>query len=205
MAQENISPLRARRSIFHVFLGILVLYLAINLYSEIRWILFCVLFFGILLSLFSLRFRLPFIYFMLKKFEKPRYIKKFPGKGVLFFVAGSLLVLKLFPKTIALASIAILTFSDPSAKLFGLLIGRKRYKKPFNTLKKVEGTVIGIAVGFFAASFFVPFAEALIASALAMFTEAITLKLGGDDVDDNIIVPLAAATAMYLVVRFLGL
>jgi dolichol kinase len=167
--------------------------------------LFTILLLGIALSLLSLRFELPFIYFMLKKFEKPKYIKKFPGKGALFFVAGSLLVLKLFPYGIALASIAITTFADPTASLSGLLFGRKNYRKPFNTFKKIEGTIIGIVAGFFAASFFVSYLRALIASTAALLTEALTLKLGGDDVDDNLIVPLVAATILYLVGKFVPL
>lgn len=198
-----ISHLRIRRIIFHLLLGIGVLYLSVNFYSHVRIILFSALVFGIILSLLSLRFKLPFVYFMLKKFEKPKYIRKFPGKGTLFFVAGSLLVLKLFSKTMAFASIAILAFADPLANLSGLLFGRKSHRKPFNTLKKIEGTIVGIVVGFIAASFFVPYAEAILAAAAAMLAEALTLKFGGDDVDDNILVPIAAAMAIYLKIRFL--
>jgi dolichol kinase len=203
--KKLISRLKIKRAAFHILLGTIILCLSINFYNKVRLILFLVLAFGIILSLLSLRFKLPFIYFMLKKFEKPRYIRKFPGKGTLFFVAGSLLVLKLFSRTMAFASIAILTFADPLASLSGLLFGRKGYKKPFKTFKKIEGTIAGIAIGFFAAAFFVPYIEAILASVAAMLAEALTLKLGGDDVDDNIIVPLAAAMAMYLVIRFLGL
>lgn len=198
-----ISPLKVRRTIFHILIGSLILALSVNYYTEVRWILFSILIMGMLLTILSLRFKLPFIYFMLKKFEKPKYIRKFPGKGALFFVAGCLLVLKIFQnsKTIAFASIAILTFADPLASLSGVVFGKRSHKKPFNTLKKIEGTLVGIAVGFFVASFFVPYIEAIAASVVAMLAEALTLRLGGDDVDDNIIVPIAAATAMYLKIR----
>lgn len=198
-----ISPLKVRRTIFHILIGSLILALSVNYYMEVRWILFSILIMGMLLTMLSLRFKLPFIYFMLKKFEKPKYIRKFPGKGALFFVAGCLLVLKIFQnsKTIAFASIAILTFADPLASLSGVVFGKRSHRKPFNTLKKIEGTLVGIAVGFFVASFFVPYIEAIAASVVAMLTEALTLRLGGDDVDDNIIVPIAAATAMYLKIR----
>lgn len=202
IVKKAISPLKLRRNIFHILLGSLILIISVNYYSEVRWVLFSVLIAGIVLSLLSLRFKLPLIYFMLKKFEKPKYIRKFPGKGALFFVAGCLLVLKIFPqKTMAFASIAILTFADPIASTSGIIFGRRSHRKPFNTLKKIEGTLVGIAVGFFVASFFVPYVEAIAASVAAMLTEALTLKLGGDDVDDNILMPIAAAMAMYLKVR----
>lgn len=199
---KGVSFLRIKRAIFHIILGTGILYLAINFASDVRWFLFLLLVFGIILSLLSLKFRLPFIYFMLKTFEKPKYIKRFPGKGTLFFVAGCLLVLKLFPYGIALASIAILTFADPIATLSGLFIGIKGYRKPFDTLKKIEGTLAGIIAGFIAASFFISYAKAAVAASVAMLAEALTLQLGGDDVDDNIIVPVVAATTLYLLSKF---
>ncbi len=199
--KKALSPLKMRRNIMHMLLGLLILYIARHYFWNVRWILFAALIVGMLVSLLSLRFKLPFVYFMLKKFEKPQYIRKFPGKGALFFIAGCLLVLKFFPKSMALASIALLTFADPIASISGLVFGRFSYRKPFNTLKKIEGTIVGFAVGFFVASFFVSYTEAIAASIAAMIAEALTLRLGGDFVDDNITVPLAAATAMYLKFR----
>jgi dolichol kinase len=197
--KKVISPLKFRRTIFHILFGSVILYFAVkNYYTGVRWMFFWVLCFGMLLSLASLRFKIPFIHFMLKKFEKPQYLKKFPGKGALFFVAGCLLVLRIFPKSMAFAAIAILTFADPLASLSGIVFGKRSHRKPFNTLKKIEGTIVGIVTGFFVASFFVPYSEAAVASVLSMLAEALTLKLGGDDVDDNIIVPVSAATAIYI-------
>jgi len=135
---------------------------------------------------------------MLKKFEIPKYIRRFPGKGALFFVAGCLLVLKLFPFSIALASIAILTYADPIAHLSGVALGRIKYRKPFNRFKKVEGSVIGMLVGWLTASLFIHWLAALLATIVAMLAEALVLKLGGDEVDDNLVVPLSAATTLYV-------
>ncbi|MFH0831845.1 MAG: hypothetical protein V1886_03195 [archaeon] len=201
----SVSFLKIKRALFHIAIGLAVLWISVNFASYVRWFLFLLLVGGILISLASLRFELPFIYFMLKIFEKPRYIRKFPGKGVLFFVAGCLLVLKLFPYGIALASIAIMTFADPAATLFGFFFGKRNHKKPFNSLKKIEGTIAGIVAGTLAALFFVSPIKALIASSLAMVAEALTLQLGGDDVDDNISVPVVAAAALHLLSRFFPL
>jgi dolichol kinase len=202
--KRAISPLKFRRSIFHIIFGTAILYSSVKYYYEgIRWILFAILVMGMLISIISLRFKIPFIHYMLKKFEKPQYIRKFPGKGALFFLAGCLLVLKIFPKTMAFAAIAILTFADPLASISGLIFGTKSHKKPFNTLKKIEGTLVGVVVGFFVALMFVSFTEALAASIGAMLAEALTIRLGGDDVDDNLVVPVAAATSMYIKVLLL--
>jgi dolichol kinase len=199
----GISPLRFRRALLHILTGSAILFLAINWYDYVKWFLFFLLIIGLFISLLSLRMRLPFIYFMLKKFEVPRYLRSFPGKGALFLIAGCLLVLKLFPYSIALASIAIITYADPAAYLFGVAFGRIKYRKPFNRLKKIEGSIFGIIIGWLAASFFVQWFAALLAAGFAMVAEALVLKLGGDNVDDNFVVPLTAATTLYLLSKVL--
>lgn len=202
LGRAGISQLRLRRAVFHVLAASIALFLAVNWYGSVKWLLFFLLVAGLLLSFLSLRFKLPFLYFMLKKFETPRYLRSFPGKGALFLVAGCLLVLKLFPYSIALASIAIISYADPVAHLSGAAFGKLRYGKPFSRLKKIEGTFLGILAGWLAASFFMPWIPALIASAVSMIAEALVLRLGGDEVDDNLVVPLTAATTLYLLSKF---
>ena len=199
---KNLSPTRKRRMVLHIVSGIIILLLANFFYEKSRWMLFAILISGILLTLLSLRFKLPFFYFMLKKFETPKYLGKFPGKGALFFVAGCLLALRLFGKEQALASIAILTFADPASHFIGVKIGKTSHKKPFNKFKKVEGTLFGIIVAFVSASFFVSYIEAFFAAAISMIAEALIIKLGGDNVDDNLIIPMASGTTMNLIARF---
>jgi len=185
------KKLELRRKILHISVGILIILSAV-LIPQIKWILFFALIFGIFLSVVSVYYELPVISFLLEKFERPYYKKVFPGKGLLFFVAGSLLVLKLFPKEIALASIAIITFSDP---LFSF--GKRVFKGIFK-LKNFKSMILGFAGGAIAAIFFVSPIKALIASFFAAITESFAIYLGADPVDDNILIPLAAGTVLYL-------
>ena len=194
------------RSVIHILAGTLIILLSIKFRPFISWILLAALIVGILLSILSLKFKIPLIYQLLKTFEKPKYMKIFPGKGVLFFVAGCLLVLKIFSQqfNIAIAAIAILTFGDSISHIVGISIGKINHKSPFSEFKKVEGTLFGILAAFIAASFFVKPVYALIASAIAMFAEALTLRLGGDNVDDNMVIPIIGGTIIYLLTLFIG-
>lgn len=198
---QKITNWRTRRIFMHVSLGFIIIILSMFMYEEVKWYLFYTLLVGLLVSLISLRYHIPGIYYMLKKFEKPQYIHRFPGKSALFFVAGCLLVLKLFPKDIALAAIAITTFADPISFLVGSF-GSIKHKKPFNKYKNIEGTIAGIIVSFIAASFFVPMINAAIVSVIAMLSEAFVFRLGDDIIDDNFFVPAIAGTVLYILIRF---
>jgi len=188
--------LEIRRALMHIFFGGAIICLA-YLVPEARWILFIALVLGMFLSLLSLKFKLPVVSWFLEKFEKKQYLKKFPGKGMLFFTAGCLIVLKLFSLKIALASIAILTFGDSISHLIGMIGKRKNFLDP---TKNIEGTTAGMLVATIFASFFVPLLYALIASVSAMLAETISFKLEGDNVDDNLIIPLVAGTILYLLI-----
>lgn len=194
------------RETLHIYLGILIMLLVIFCNQTI-WILFFALIIGIILSFLSLKFKLPFLNYMLQKFERPKYLHKFPGKGVLFFIAGCLIVIKLFGSKIALASIVILTFGDSISHLVGLF--KKERGKIKNIkynieegLKDIRGTIVGAVIAGIIASFFVKPLYAFIASFIAMGAEFISLKLGEDNVDDNIIIPLVAGTILYLLITF---
>jgi len=185
------SKFEIRRKIFHIVFGIAIIALALA-FSNVKWILFYALVFGILLSILSIFFRIPVISFMLEKFERPHYRKTFPGKGLLFFLAGSLLVLKLFSKDIALASIAILTFSDPFFSF------DKRIFNGMFKIKNIKSVLLGLVAGTIAASFFVPILKAFIAAFFAVMVESIAIFLGTDPVDDNIIMQVTAGTILYI-------
>jgi len=198
----KIPAFNLRRSIFHICLGLSIISLSLIFKTNFLWFLFGVIVLGIAVSLLSLKIKIPFIHRMLLIFEKPKYLEVFPGKGALFFMAGCLLVLKLFSPNIALASIAILTFGDSISHLIGLSVGKIKHRWPFSELKNIEGTIVGAIAAFIAASFFVRPLFALIASVIAMLAEALTLQLGGDNVDDNLIVPIIAGTIIYLLTNY---
>ena len=137
---------------------------------------------------------------ILNGFERKEYKERFPFRGIIFILAGCLLVLKLFTLDIALASIAILTFSDSVSHVIGML---GKQKNPLDLSKNLEGTVFGIIVGTTAASFFVPLFFAFTASFFAAVAETLSFKFQEEKVDDNLIVPLVAGTVIFLLQKFL--
>ncbi len=185
------NGLEVRRQLFHLFLGITILVLLVLNVLTVK-ILFIVFILGLFLALLSLKYAIPFVCWFLDKFERKDV---FPGKGALFFFLGSLLALSLFPRGIALASIAILTFGDSFAPLFGIYFGRIRTR--LNGKRYVEGFVFGFFAAFAAAYFFVPLVPALLGSFIAMSFEFLEVRFRGYSIDDNIFIPLVSGAVIY--------
>ncbi len=192
----EINRFEIRRQAFHICLGLIIVVLLINNILN-SLILFVILLIGILLSILSKKFKIPVIYSFLKIFERKATLKTFPGKGTISFLIGCLLVLQLFDRDIALASIIVLTFGDSVSHLFGWHMGRKKH--PLNCFKSIEGNIAGAITGFIGAMFFISPLPALLASFGAMTAEAVELKMNNRIIDDNIIVPLVAGTIIHLI------
>ena len=111
----------------------------------------------------------------------------------LYFAAGILLTLLLFPTPVNGAAIAIFTLGDSTASLFGGVISKKPL--PFNKGKTLEGSLFGFLFAFLAGAFFVSPALALIGAAVAMIIESLPLP-----VNDNILIPLGTGLALMLII-----
>ena len=196
MANINIE---VKRKIFHLLFGILLVILLIFEIIEILH-LFILLLITIIASLLSKKTKLLGVYWLMRHFEREEHIKKFPAKGVISYLIGVLLVLFLFPRDIALAAILVLAFADSIGHLFGIQFGKIPH--PFVSTKFVEGWIVGLIAGFIGALFLVPWHEALAASFFAMLVEGIEIKLGAEEVDDNLLIPLVAASAIWVVRYF---
>ena len=188
-----LSMIELRRQIFHLFMGVLIVLLLMLKIINAK-IIFIVLIAGGILSLLSMRFKIPILNWFLEKFD--RKDNKIPGRGAIFFVVGVLLVIKLFPENIAYASIMVLTFGDAFSHLLGSF---GKIKNIFNGNKALEGIIFGVLFGFLGAVLFVSALEAFFGSLIAMFVESVEFKLSDNIVDDNIIVPLVSGTVMYLI------
>ena len=202
MHQDNvIDKFELKRQIFHLLLGIAtIILLSYNIINA--WIIFIILLAGIIVSLLSKNFKIPVVYWLLNQFEREAEFKKFPGKGSMFFCAGVLLTIMLFPQDIAFASIIILALGDSVSHLFGMYVGRTKGIFGSKT-KTIEDSIAGIFVAFLGALFFVIWYEALLAAVVAMIAEAVELDMNKHRVDDNIIVPLAAGTSLYVLRMFI--
>jgi dolichol kinase len=186
------------RKIIHIVFGIAILsgfyFLEWGIFIRLLFILSLVV---VLLTLLHLKFRIKAIEYFTKEEEK-----KFPLKGLLFFVAGSVLVMYIFTKNIALASITILTFGD-SVSCLASYFGSRYKLNPFRRYKSLFGSICGFVVAFLFCLIFIDPLSALVGSFFGMLAESLTIKLGESDADDNLIMPLVAAIAMYLLSRII--
>ncbi len=187
-----------RRQAFHLFSGIII---ALLLYYEIINSIFLlgILATGLALSLISKKTEIPIIALLLKLFERKEAMRTLPGKGAITLVGGSLIATLIFPKDVALASILILAAGDSISHVIGRFFGRT--KQPLS-VKLIEGTIAGIVAGFLGAIYFVGLWEALAASAIAMTLETLDFSIWKKKVDDNLLIPLAAGTAIMLIRYF---
>jgi len=188
-----------KRQLFHLFLGIaIVVLLFFNIIG--KWQIFVLIILGIITSLLSKKYKIPVIYWLLKNFEREEELKKFHGKGTIFYFIGTFLVLSFFPKDIALASILILAFGDSISTMLGIRF--KKIKNPLSDKKFSEGFIAGVLAAFLASLIFLSWYEALAASFLAMAAESIEIKLGLEKVDDNIIIPIVAGFTISIIRLF---
>lgn len=191
------EKLELKRQAFHLLFGIILVILYKTKVLTINS-LFIIFLIGFITSFISLRCRVPVISWFLKNFEREEDLKCHPGKGILMYVAGALLVLLLFEENTALAAIMVLAAGDSVSHIFGKHFGKYRFK----TSKHLEGTVAGIFFASLAASMFVDPVKAFIGSTVAMATEAIELKIGKVIFDDNLAIPVIAGLAIYLAQMF---
>jgi len=197
---NKINHLEVKRKILHIMIGIVALFLIIyNIINPL--IIFIILTIGIFVSLLSLKIRIPLISWFLDNFERNKDKNKLPGRGIIFAVIGSLLALQLFEINIALASIIILTFADPISHLVGKAFGKT--KSPLDKKKNIEGHIAGAIISSLMAIFFVHPALALAGALTSMLFESLIIEIQKIQLDDNLIIPLAAGTTMFLIVKFL--
>ncbi|MBI2146717.1 hypothetical protein HYU22_05245 [Candidatus Woesearchaeota archaeon] len=198
-----LSKLELKRQLLHILVGLVtVLLLYLDILSAFS--IFLLILIGFLLSfLVKRKIRLPVLDWFLRNFERPEQLDTLPGKGTLFFFIGSLLVLKLFDKDIALASIMVLTFGDSVSHIFGAKFGRLQNFFNGKSRKLYEGTLMGFLAGFGGAVLFVSFPLAFVGSFTAMVAEVIKIDFNDKTLDDNIVVPLVAGTVMFLMRTFL--
>jgi len=158
--------------------------------------IFLILVFGVFLSLLCKHHRVPVISKMLDIFDRKEHLKTFPGKSAIFFVFGVLVTYKLFNKDLTLASIWVLSFTDSIASIV-----RMHYSERKKVNKKVWfPNMISTLISWLGALLFIGPFFGLIAAIGGSIAEYLEWEINKNSVDDNFIIPLAAATSV-LVVR----
>ncbi len=184
-----------RRKTVHFVLGLFLVFF-INLQFLTKPILLLLLSSAFIitfgLSVYT-KFKKPkSIISFLSLFDKPKDLKKFPARGAVFYLVGVIVVLTLFERHVASASILILAVGDPISHIVGRYHGKTRII--VNKNKLLEGTLAGIFFGTVAASFFVPVPIAFFGAAFGMIAEAFELEV--IKLDDNFFIPLVSASVM---------
>jgi len=184
----RLTSLELRRQLLHMGFGIVLITLLyfgiLNIYLMIGGLTL-----ALILSRLCTMTQIPIASWVMDRFERKEFRHKFPGKGPIFFMMGSIVVLYFFPLHIALAAMVILSVGDAVSHIAGKLLSRRSYKY----LKSVEGTAVAIVASFFGVLIFVNFAAALVGVSVSLLFE--DLKLG---IEDNLFLPIVAAIIMSL-------
>lgn len=109
----------------------------------------------------------------------------------IYFAAGILFTLLLFPARASSAAIAIFALGDSTASLIGSTLSGKPL--PFNRAKTLEGSLGGFFFAFLAGSLFVSPWLALAGATVAMTVEYLPLP-----VNDNVLMPLCTGLTLSL-------
>jgi dolichol kinase len=188
-----LTNLEFRRQFAHLVTGLSIIVLVkLNLLNAFG--LLVILVFGAMASLLSMKYHIPIVHELLKYFERPNQIRKFPGKGSFYLVLGAFFSLLLFERQIALAAIAIVAVGDSFTAIVGAYFGQ--FRNPFNPDKNIEGTVFAIFVSTLAAFTFVDFNLALLGATGGMLFESVTKGHINRIVDDNLFIPLVSGFIM---------
>jgi len=113
-------------------------------------------------------------------------------KEPLYFAAGILAALLVFPAPFNYAAIAVVTLGDGFASVIGRLYGRNRI--PYSGGKTIEGTLAGLVFAFAGCLIFVSPTIAIIAATIGMVTEFLRLR-----VSDNLSIPMITGLALTII------
>ncbi|MGC9363831.1 MAG: diacylglycerol/polyprenol kinase family protein [Fidelibacterota bacterium] len=113
--------------------------------------------------------------------------------GASYLLLGSLLVVYLFPKTIAVIAMLFILVGDPSACLVGMAYGKIRLSRS----KTLEGTLAFIAASLLV-TWWIPGVDLYVKLAGAVLAGGLELVTGR--LDDNLVIPTMSALLMYFLV-----
>ena len=185
--------LEIKRQPIHILSGLLIIAL---LYYDLLspLILSALVVISVIASILIKKTRPKVVYNLLRFVEREENLEHIPGKGLIAYLVGVLVVVTLFEKDIALASVMILALGDSISRLVGPF-GRIRH--PFNNAKFIEGVIAGMIAASLGAMLFVRPYEAIAASFFAMLIEGFDLRILKFKVDDNITIPITSAAVIW--------
>ncbi|MFW6046274.1 MAG: diacylglycerol/polyprenol kinase family protein [Candidatus Woesearchaeota archaeon] len=177
------------RKLIHIMYGIFTILFYYFFQREIvlGFNLFIFLF-SLILSRYLKKNKVFFFSYLTETFSKEN---EEPLMGFIYFVVGASLSIYFFEKSIALASITILTFGDSFSSLIGTN-GKFKFKI---SKKNIEGMIAGTIIATFFSQIFIGIIPAFIGSFFGMLAEYIDFKTKFE-MDDNILIPLVSGIAI---------
>jgi len=155
------------------------------------------------------RIRYPEYNAFFTKMAKPflRAEEHLKESALLPFIIGVFLTILSFPKPVALASILVLSFSDPLAAIFGILFSKHKNKEG----KSIEGSLAFFISSFLCIFLFFYFYQpsvnyinllvvSFIFSIILTLVERLPSKL-----DDNLIIPVASGFILWFLCQTFGI
>lgn len=189
------DKLEVRRQTLHMIAGLILSALIFWELVDIKW-LGAMLIIGLFIIIIYKLKKPAYLSDILNIFEREKEIRKFPGKGPLFMLAGAFISVLLFEKNIAAASVAIMAVGDAVSPIFGIYFGR--YVNPLNKAKHLDSIFVATFFSTLAAFAFLDFEKALIASFVSMLFESFTAEYVDRVIDDNVLIPLVAGGVLTL-------
>lgn len=176
-----------RKAIHVAILVFLLLFFIIKeAYSNQAALLFLVLLLLIFLVLeyfrLELNFKLPFF----QKLIRPK--EEYRVSGVIFFLSSTIISLAVFETSIAIAALLMTTFGDMAAAIAGRKYGttilfRNKTVVGF-AAELITNLIVAVAISlFFSVNIYIPLIMAFVATMIETLV---------DELDDNLIVPLAS-------------
>lgn len=184
-----------RRQVMHMVTGLSIAFL---LYLGLIgvWFLGIVLAVGLVATGVSRVYDIPVVRDFLDFFERPSVRRRFPGIGSFFMVLGSFFAVLLFSRDIAIAAIIIMAVGDSVTNVIGRYFGE--IDIPWNREKQFEGPIAAFFLSFFGTLLVVRWELALAGSAIGALVETFNFRIGRVKIDDNLIVPVVAGVAMWM-------
>ena len=182
-----------RRKVFHQSVGIA--FLLSMFYSDTtKWFFLSVLGMGLILSLVMEKRRLSVITWFLERYDKT--VDVVPGQGPITFFTGTLIAWYLFGWEIAALGVIALAFGDPMAYVIGKSLGGPL--DPWSDRKTLSGSLaFAVAPAVLISLIWNPVLGIMVGIAGAL-AESLPLP-NGLLTDDNIIIPVVVAAAVWLV------
>jgi len=126
------------------------------------------------------------------------------GLGGMTYILGIFIsyILFAYNPVIVVVSILVLSFGDGVASYVGMKYGKNIINMEGNK-KTLEGTLAGFVASTLVCLFFVDLLTAVLVSSVTMAVEFVGIRIGKEEIPDNIYIPVVAGTVLFLVINFL--